>query len=59
MRGVRSSARYMGQIMTHIALLLAVQMLMVTVHCTASPLDALHALMVQGLRCCIRYLFSS
>jgi hypothetical protein len=38
--------------MTHIALLWAIHMQTVAAGGTASPLDALQALMLKGLRCC-------
>jgi hypothetical protein len=45
--------------MTHIALVWLIQMLKVAVGGTTSPLDALRALVVKGLRCCSSYAFSS
>jgi hypothetical protein len=45
--------------MAHIALHRSIHTLEVAAGGTASPLDALHALMVEGVRCCSSYLFSS
>jgi hypothetical protein len=59
MSGVRSPARYVSQIMTHIALLWVIHMLTVAAGGTAGRLDALQRMMLRILPRCTCYLFSS
>jgi hypothetical protein len=53
------SAPFLGQIMTHLALLWVIHMLKVAAGGNASPLNALQVLIAKGSRCYSCYLFSS